>query len=37
MPSLFATSFNLTPSFVINAIMKETFLAGTVANLNSTV
>ena len=37
MPSLFAISFNLTPSFVINAKMKETFLAGTVANLTSTV
>ena len=41
MPSLFAIScsisFNLTPSFVINAKMKETFLAGTVDNLTSTV
>lgn len=37
MPSLFAISFNLTPSFVINAKMKETFLAGMVANLTSTV
>ena len=37
MPLLFVISFNMTPSFVINAKMKETFLAGAVDNLTSTV